>query len=55
MSQIDFDSNNPWAWTDKTIHQLMQELEKIREMVKKYPNNMELGKKIREWANADTE
>ena len=56
MSQgPEFDSRSPWAWSDKTIVGLMKELEKIRDMVKKYPNNMELGKKIREWYYEDRE
>jgi len=47
--------DSPWAWTDRTIGSLMKELDMIRKMVKDNPNNMELGKKLRAWANADEE
>ena len=50
MSQGDeFDKNSPWAWSDKTIVSLMKELDKVKALVDKYPNNMELGKKVRQW------
>jgi hypothetical protein len=52
MSQgPEFDNKSPWAWSDATIVSLMDELEKLKSMVKKYPNNYELGKKIRQWHN----
>ncbi len=53
MSQGEFSNDNPWAWSDKTISDLMKELQTVRDLVKKYPNNMMLGKKIREWAHRD--
>ena len=49
MSQGDFNQDSPWAWTDATIGSLMKELEKVKKLVKKYPNNMELGKNVRAW------
>ncbi len=51
MSQGDFDKNSPWAWTDETIVKLMKELDKVKELVDKHPNNMELGKKVRTWCH----
>ena len=53
MSQVPQDNDSPWAWTDKTINSLMKELQTVRDLVRKYPNNMELGKKIREWSMKD--
>ena len=49
MSQGEFDKSSPWAWSDKTIVSLMEELDKVKALVDKYPNNMELGKHIRSW------
>ena len=53
MSQGDFDSDSPWAWSDKTIVGLMKELDKVRQMVHDTPNNYQLGAIIRAWANGD--
>ena len=50
MSQGEFDKNNPWAWSDKTIVGLMREVQTIRDLVANTPNNYELGAKVREWA-----
>ena len=49
MSQGDFKKGSPWSWSDQTIVGLMKELDYVRELIEKYPNNMELGKKIRQW------
>jgi hypothetical protein len=38
-------------WYDK--EDPIIELEKVRALVKKYPNNMQLGKYIRAWALGD--
>ena len=53
MSQGEEGKNNPWAWSDKTIVGLMKELELVRKIVENTSNNMELGYKIRAWANGD--
>ena len=49
MSQGDFDKGNPWAWSDKTITAQYEKLQEVYDMIEKYPNNMELGKVIRQW------
>tara|TARA_B110000196_G_C21129376_1_gene657629 strand:+ start:474 stop:608 length:135 start_codon:yes stop_codon:yes gene_type:complete len=37
----------------KTVEELRDELKKVRDLVKKYPNNMQLGKRVRAWALGD--
>ena len=50
MSQGDLkETGGPWDWSDQTIVSLMNELQKIRDIIEKYPNDMELGKHIRQW------
>ena len=55
MSQGEFDKDSPWAWSDKTIVGLMNKLQEVKDMIQKYPNNMELGKKMREWFHEQQE
>jgi len=50
MSQGEFNKDNPWAWSDKTIVSLMDEINKIKKLVEDNPNDMTLGAKVRAWA-----
>ncbi len=51
MSQgPEYDNKSPWAWSDRTIVDLMHELDKVRQLVADTPNDMTLGAKVRAWA-----
>ena len=49
MSQLDQKNTHPWAWSDETIVKLMDELEKVKALIKDNPNDATLGAKVRSW------